>query len=157
MKYRRQGYEPSCGPVAIYNTLIWAGTKKTLKYLKKLCRYNGGTGICAPDLNRALNKVSGIEIEQFILYPKLSEIDDAIDRGCAVILRYYGYDGHNGHYVVCISRSDKFYTLANDRAVLSKGSPLVRRSRKNVRNYLIRTKDRVGMTSYPAAWIIRKS
>ena len=156
-KYKRQGNEPSCGPVAIYNTLIWADApKKTLKYLKKMCNYSGhGTGCI--DFHWAADNVAGIKIEDLVVFPNLSDIDNAINNGKAVILRYYADEDHSGHYTLCIGKSKKYYTLVNNRAYNEPGGVTSRVSRKKVSSWLGNVKTLVAVTSYPAAWIIKRT
>lgn len=154
-KYIRQGKEPSCGPVAIYNALVWAGCDSSLKPIKALCGYNG-EGVCSGEVDFVLRSIENIKVKKRILNPKLFDIDKALNAGCSVILRYYGYDGHEGHYTLCIKKSKKFYTLVNDRNPYVEGPVLSKKSRKKMADCIRRFKFDVGEVSLPVAWIIGK-
>lgn len=157
--YKKQGKAPTCGPYALYNALIWAGNKRTLKYCKGLLKYVEGEGTGCIYITNALidlhdDMSSGITLLGGKSKPKLKEIDKMLDLGFALIFRYYGSANHSGHYTLCIGRTKKYYTMVNNyanRKIVS------RYTRKQLSLDLRRSKDQHSMISLPYMWVISRS
>jgi hypothetical protein len=81
-----------CGPIAVLNALKWAGVpvteKKDLKRISKLCKCVAGRGTPKRATTIALRKSKGIILSKKVKKPTLKVLDEWIDNGGAVLLRY---------------------------------------------------------------------
>lgn len=124
VRYVKQRDYTSCGPVALINILKWANCNVTYKSFiedaRILCNHepgpDGGTHIW--DMEHALKRI-GIRKKRR-KNPTLEEIDKHIDSGGIVLIEYYApyknkfLDKGEGHFSLCIGRTDKTYILVND-------------------------------------------
>ena len=151
MQYRKQGKDPSCGPYALYNLMVWAGHKKTLKDIKKIIGYNG-LGTYSPQLQYGIQQINNINFKWLYIHPKLKEIDQALDDGNAIIYRYFKDSKHCGHYALCVGRTPKTYIVINDHKEKIVSNKYRRTMYKNLRL----RKETGGITAYPCAWVVEK-
>ena len=153
--YRKQGEGSDCGPYALYNLMIWAGKKKSIRKLRKLVKYDKVQGTFPPFITQAIEHLGGVKIEAKISYPKLEDIDNALDNGFAVILMYFCPSAEDGHYNLCIDRDAKTYTLVNDG---EDRATVTTRNRKELKKMLrYSCDDDFGLIWYPCAWVVGKS
>jgi len=123
IRYVKQRDETSCGPVAIINIFKWMGCKVSYDFIqvtRDLCEHEPGQYGGTTNLNqeRALRLV-GIKKKRRIK-PSIKEIDSHLDSGGIVLLGYHvpyavpGYKRNEGHFALCIGRTQRSYTMVND-------------------------------------------
>lgn len=122
LRYVKQNNTYTCVPVALLNTLKWAGYHRTLSHLpglikKTKCYYPQGS---YPDcFHKILRKYKKIK---FYSRKKISieDIDNHLDKNGIIIFIYYYFnediDDISGHASVIFEKSkdNNFYYLANE-------------------------------------------
>lgn len=109
--YQRKDHHPyQCGPIALYNTLMYFGIDYSLDELIRLCGANKITGTSCESFAKCLGTV--IRDAPFLqvneLLPTTAAILSALDLGAVVILLYHWDHGHiNGEHYVFIERVTK--------------------------------------------------
>ena len=135
VKYSKQLNETDCGPMAVLNTLKWAGykvsTKRGYKSIKRSCEWSPGTGTWVSDVVRTLRKYSKLKT-RVLVRPSMKDLDSLLDKGYVFILRYTHDDGSGGHFSLCIGKSDKKFFFINDSSIKTDRARL----RKTVNCYL---------------------
>lgn len=128
-RYYKQRDKFSCGPVAIFNALKWAGAKdgltakRALPPLSRLCecsKYNGGTKHTAMDRTLRIAGKRCFDIRR-VYTPKLGEIEEHLRAGGALILNFRWHEMRNGkmvdarHYVLItdISLFGEYFGVVN--------------------------------------------
>jgi len=141
-RYVRQRDFTSCGPVALINILKWLGCDITyngyIDIARLLCKHEPGVdgGTEDKDMGRALKK---LKIKFFKRKnPSLAQLDRHLDKGGIVLLDYcvpysskagkIHFEKGEGHFILCIHRSPKTYTVVNDGTKRTVG----RRSRQTM-------------------------
>lgn len=117
-RYARQIRRYTCAPIALLNTLKWAGYRCDRKsYIENLiertrCISTGDeTGTFKSDMYEALQNTPEFSRVSEVIRPTLKTIDNQLDSGGAVIL---SIDGKNyGHTFLCAGRTKKNYIVVN--------------------------------------------
>ena len=162
-RYIKQRDKSSCGPIAVINALKWSGhrvtelnSKKEIKIISRCAKFNphnpkGLIGVPPDKLDQVMREFTNLNVGKRISTVKLKQIDQALDNGNAVILRYFWERGNRsgGHYILCVNKSDKTYTVVNDGR---KVKTVMKRNRKTMERMLTTKLDGEG----PVAWIISK-
>jgi len=116
----------------------WAGyktteqsSKKEMKLITNCKKYSKNIDECGvkPDkLNQVLTDFTPLNIKDRIISPNIDELNKALDEGNSVIIRYLWkkQNKSGGHYILCIGRTDKTYTVVND----NKSKTVSKRTRK---------------------------
>lgn len=152
MRYCRQRDTYSCGPIAVLNSMKWAGlpvSYKRLKYMQKtrgFCKQTGvGTRGLYRLLRRSLKETCHIV---FSAHPKLSHIIKHLQQGGAVLLLFHVVNDE-GHYSLLTDAtpSGKTFTIINFDS-----SRTIMRIRKNILQSCLRRKKEW----CPRAWFLRK-
>lgn len=121
-QYIKQRDKFRCGPVAILNSLRWAGADISTSYVYELtdkCAAtptNGGTSHHA--LDRILREDGkGLLEVDLILKPRMYEVEEHLQKGGSVILNYMwgGEDDTHRHFVLLTeeSKSGKTFEVVN--------------------------------------------
>ena len=128
-KYIRQTSKTTCGPVAVFNALKWAGYNFTRKsHFKKLCKElqwsstvkMGCIGTHPHYVHNIWNKYPKIKMigSSTTLDFDIKNLDGFLDCGnTAFVMRYFRIINNKsfGHYVFCPSRTPKRYILINNK------------------------------------------
>jgi len=115
-KYKSQENNIDCGPVAIYNALVWLGrnpTKKRLKHIKTRLR-------CSPTKIKGTNPDyldwsiydNDINLGKVIGSPTLSKINTCLNRNSSLIILIRHKRG-GGHYMFIPSKTKFGYHIVN--------------------------------------------
>lgn len=124
-QYIKQRDTFRCGPVAIVNSLRWAGVDIATNYVYELTDKclttptNGGTPHYAFDRVLRENGKDVIEVN-LVLKPRMHEIEEHLKKGGAVALNYLWYDERDNeshrHYVLITeeSKSGRTFEVVND-------------------------------------------
>jgi len=127
--YQRDSY--SCGPIALYNIMKWAGQKVSLKELIEVC---GGRdeikkiGTDVSVFNNVLLELPGIEVYGVWYQAGLNLINNHLKTGGIVALSYL--TDECGHYALIVGRTKKCYLVVNayeNRAVSAIPRRIVRK------------------------------
>ncbi len=136
----KQPHKSSCGPVVVMNAIkLLGGSLPYRKYVdlfKTLYWTTGGqNGQCPKYVSSGL-KLFGIKYKKK-MYPVVSDIEEAIDRGNAVILLYKWYrkGRSKGHYVLIDKHTPKRFRAYNNR---KNGSSI--QCKKQLRYYMSSSK-----------------
>ena len=154
MRPIRQRDSFRCGPVAIVNVRKWLGQKVTYRDVFPLSKKMATTphsGTAGSILEKELKQCGG-KVKR-IIHPSVKELNDHIDRGGIVLLRYRWEntkDGEGYHYGVFIKRTPKYFIGWN----IIRNQTVSRVSAKRMQQYLRKTKR--GGTTYPWAWLIER-
>jgi hypothetical protein len=124
-RYIKQRDNFRCGPVAVINSLRWAGADISTNYVYELTDKclatptNGGTPHYAFD--RILREDGkGLLNVDLILKPRMYEIEDHLKKGGVAVLNYVWFDERDGdshrHYVLITeeSKSGRTFEVVND-------------------------------------------
>lgn len=126
-KYIRQKDHTSCGPVALINVLKWMDYNVSydnyIHIARALCKHRAGKDGGTTDTNMAAafryHEISYKKVKN----PTIKQIDAHLDNDGIILLDYAipkvfnGYiefDVGDWHYILCIGRTDKMYTVVND-------------------------------------------
>jgi hypothetical protein len=151
VRYARQRDRYSCGPIVLLNALKWAGYQASVREYKKCLMERTScdrSGTWGGGIDWGLRHTSELAVKKVFHIPTLKELDKEIDKGRALIIRYL--DGKGGHYVLCIGRTNKYYTLVND--TLNK--TVTRCSRKMMAKVLRKKEVYPGEQKFSVAWSI---
>lgn len=146
-RYFKQRDFSRCGPVAIFNSLKWAGVDVTIKHdfsrICRLCPYDG-KGVPHVYMDRTLRKAGrGHFTARLVRRPKLREIENHLRSGGAVIFNFYwekvtrNHIETSRHYVLMsdMSPSGTYFGMAN----YQKERPAYQRVHRNtIKNHLLR-------------------
>ncbi|MFA5024119.1 MAG: C39 family peptidase [Patescibacteria group bacterium] len=151
IRYVKQRDEYSCGPIAILNAMKWLGKPVTYKDLARLkdiccCRSPNGTW---PKVISVVLKILKIKY-LYKAKPSIKEIDKHLDDGGSILLVHY-YNITRGHYVLCIGKTEKYYTLINDGM-----NNTITRCHKNTMKKMLHTKHKTLRQYGPCCWFIFK-
>jgi hypothetical protein len=166
-RYIKQRDRYNCAPVAIINALKWAGEKATyseLNRLKELCKCKSPEGTWSDHFHTALGKEKGLINSRQIKNPSLTEINEWLDKGNAVIVLYNWWKkthykkinqyatkkvpgDWNGHYILISKRFPGQKEMPGLYMTHNNGRSRGYWSREEIRHYL-------GNGSY--VWFIRK-
>ena len=173
--YRNQKSNNTCGPIALYNTLIWSGgtasnldsdlrAKHNNAYTKRI-NFKKLCDVCKADLINGtyydefckgikyVEKISNLSITE--IHPYLSDIKNQLKKNNALILMFrwtnqdveYGY-----HYYLIIGMNNNGFVVVND-SMENKNSVIqisYRKMRHNLRPYQIPS------FVYPKLWLVKK-
>ena len=124
-KYIVQPDKYSCGPVAIFNALRWAGNKIHVSELKRIkedakCVSSGKTkdkaGTMHNDFDRVIRKEGeGIFTVKRIYRPKISEMEEHIRNGGAIAMTYKHSRGRHFMLLTNVSKSGQTFEIINDQ------------------------------------------
>jgi len=128
VRYIRQKDYTSCGPVALINILKWMGCDVTydsyIGMARALCKHEPGAdgGTEGKGMESALKKL-GIKFTKR-KNPSLKQLDAHLDKGGSIVLDYcvphttkispIPLDKGDYHYILCVGRTGKTYTVVND-------------------------------------------
>lgn len=155
-RYMRQRNRFSCGPIAILNSLKWAGQKVTYegwyRNLKRACGCNRIFGTNQKIFDKNLRYLgSHLFTIRKRNRPKLSEIEKHVTNGGAVLLSYYwnnnGYSGR--HFALIVDYDGKYFTVVNDSRV----ETVMKISRKGFKRRCLRFQR---TNRYLRGWFLRK-
>ena len=148
----KQQHTTSCGPVAAINAVKWAGGKlayrEILGLFKTLCwNSSAGRGQYPKYMSSNLN-LFGLKYKK-MSYPKISDIEAALDKGNGVILCYKWYQDNktSGHYVFIDKHTPKYFNAYNSTL---DGNP--KESKNELRKWMRSSK--IHNTMHPQMWEI---
>ena len=126
MRYKRQPHKSYvCGPVAVYNTLLYKYGKSdySVRDLSNMlhCKSISGT---------ATYRIRKFFRQNFVYVRKLKQLDKYIDAGHALLLNYD--NEHGGHYILIDKRTKDGYNCINDSTLKT----VKKRKRKTISKYL---------------------
>jgi len=112
-KYKLQLDTYSCGPVVVYNALAWAGKDRDFKQLFSDCRCNRKRGTAVRDIDKVIRK--HFKKVHFYGYDEeigtnIEMLDNHLQKGGAVIIRYVFENDLIGHYALIINNK---FTVIN--------------------------------------------
>lgn len=153
MRYAMQNRSYNCGPTVLLNALKWAGypvsNKKHIKKLEKMVCCNAVTeGTWCIHVQMGLIELDELDIVGVLHLPRLKDIDRELDKGRAVVLRYF--HEQCGHFVLITERTKKYYTVIND----SRKKAVSRKSRKRMSKMLKKKVIDPGSLRFSVAWSI---
>jgi hypothetical protein len=158
IRYTKQRGKNLCGPTAILNLMKWAGArvswKKDIELCMSLCNDNVATnGMWSWVMDSALKYFPLFKVKKVLQVPKLKELDEHIDDGRALVMAYLHKGGRaqNGHFMLCVGRTKKYYEVVNGKV---DGKALSRISRKTMRKRLTTKRVEAGAFFYPVAWAV---
>ena len=124
MIFRKQNTKYSCGPVAIYNAIIWDEKKEKISYLIKQCNTKKPHGTYWSDVSKVLRKYFPRRTKK-IESPSKRLIDAHLNNGKSLIINYYWeHKKKTGrHYVFIWKRTSKQYYVTN----VSRKKPVITR------------------------------
>lgn len=135
IKYVKQRDETSCAPIAVLNILKWKGiswaTYKNLNIIKDLCGHDKKNGVGDGGLEYAMRGLSISFRRKSSL--TLDEADRHIDSG-GIFLIDYDINIMFSHCILCVARTNKFYTLVNEDGRY--GKSVIKCSRKRFKKIL---------------------
>jgi hypothetical protein len=158
VRYVKQKGKNLCGPTAILNLMKWIGARVTWKKDIGLCM-----SLCSPDvatrgmhswvMDAILKHFPLLKVKKLIHMPKLKQLDEHLDSGRALVMAYLHKGGRaqNGHFMLCVGRTKKYYDVVNGKV---KGKALSRISRKTMRKRLTTKRVEAGAFFYPVAWAV---
>lgn len=146
-RYEAQDRESNCGPVAVYNAMIWSGKKPRIYRLESVmqCHDDYGTSWAGLDRGLVWSKIP-FSVKRAA---KLKDIEEALDAGHAVIY-LYAYNRTLGHYIFIDGHTKTQFRVVND--IFPGVGNAVRRLRS--KSYF--AKKRSKRRKYPTAWIVRR-
>lgn len=120
-RYIKQRDKYSCGPVAVFNSLRWAGADVSSSYvydLKDKCKLEVSEekqGVEHYDFDRVLRE-EGIDLFRvdLILKPRMSEIETHLQTGGALVLNYAWEEGRHYTLVTEESETGKTFEMVNE-------------------------------------------
>lgn len=135
MNYITQKDKYRCGPVAIFNALLWAGEKvvyeKDMRRLTRLCECTAPKGTnYRPFLNTLRKEGRGLFTTELVLRPSMTNFDEPLERGCALAWNMKGRRGR--HYALIVDRKNNFYDVAN----FLEGEVITTLSRKQLKQFV---------------------
>ena len=151
-RYAHQRNKFSCGPVAILNSLKWAGCRaayrEVIPSLCQLCECVRPKGTYHDPFDRALRAVAkpaGMHVRR-VFHPKLAEVENHLEEGGAVILNYVyrpriGRDWRHFILMVDIGQGGKHFLLVNDHKTGPPAQWVTRRELKRI-NFRFQRTDR---------------
>ena len=121
-QYIKQRDKFRCGPVAVLNSLRWAGANVSTNYVYELsekCKTRpfGYGGTSHHDFDRVMRKEGGELFKaDLILKPRINEIEEHLKKGGALVLNYAW--GKHRHFVLLteVSETGKTFAMINDFA-----------------------------------------
>lgn len=153
MRFIKQRDSYGCGPVAIYNTLLYFDLKPNLRKLYKDTKADIDIGTWIHDVDKVLRKQKGLKVRK-ILRPTVNHFD-LKDGSIALVKfnyrrkKYKRWTG--GHYIVVLGSTKKMYYSVNE---FRKGRAL-RKSMKTSMKKCFKTPNWRGDIS-PKIWIISR-
>lgn len=165
-RYVKQRDEFRCGPIAILNTLKWAGCNVTAKLIPVLFKEVSCSplfGTAESNITRGLRKLGkGIFFTQTDRRPSLQKIERSLRKGKAVILGYWYHTDdpeqknyEMGHYALIIGVSPSGLTFYVENYIDINDNQRTRISRDRLQDDLRVLKVAVERW-YPNAWYLRK-
>jgi len=158
IRYVKQRRKNLCGPTAILNLMKWIGAQvsweKDIGMCMSLCNDDVATrGMWSWIMDNALKHFPLFKVKKVLHMPKLKEIDEHIDSGRALVMAYLHKGGRaqNGHFMLCVGRTNKYYEVVNGKV---RGKALSRISRKTMRKRLTTKRVEAGAFFYPVAWSV---
>lgn len=156
--YTKQKGKNLCGPTAILNLMKWAGLRVTwkedIKFCMDLCSSDVSTdGMWSWIMDIVLKYFPLFKVKKTIHIPKLKQLDKQLNNGRAIVIVYLYKDGRaqNGHFMLCVGKTEKYYNVVNDKM---NGKALSRISRKTMRKKLTTKRVEAGAFFYPVAWAV---
>lgn len=154
MRYLKQKEKTAiCGPVAVLNLWKWLGYQVSWEThstnIKKLVKYQRGHGTPVDDMAAYLKAAhNAIRIDK----PKISLIDDLLDKKNLIILKYAHIEpaGVYGHYCLLIDRDKDGYAIINNANARKAVEKI---SRDTLKLYL-KTIQEQSRYPYSIAWVI---
>jgi len=112
-RYIKQRSCNTCGPVAVYNALIWANPDQyyNLRTLIKECDPHWRFGTPHEGITNILESCNSIILNQVIEYPKISDIHNNLTSGHSIILEFHA--GNDDHYVFLFQHHNKIQIVNN--------------------------------------------
>lgn len=105
MRYKRQKPRAgNCGPLAIYNAMVWLKRKCSLKQLERDTNCNNKLGTRLTDITRTLKKY-GIKAKH-VRSVKMPYVMEELRKG-NIVIYLYQYCKENGHYTLFTGCSKK--------------------------------------------------
>ena len=146
-RYELQDRESNCGPVAVYNAMIWSKKKPMIYKLesKMLCHDVYGTSEASIERGLKWAKIP-YKVKRFI---KIRDVEKALNEGHGVIY-LYAYNRTLGHFIFIDGHTKTHFRIVND--IFPGVGNTVRRLRK--KSYY--AKKRNLQRRYPVAWIVRR-
>lgn len=115
------------------------------------CETTGmGSGTDPLDLFYGLVQLDELVVKKVLHVPRLKEIDDELDKGRVIIIRYFHAQG--GHYCLIIGRTEKYYIVVNDH----QKKTVMKRSRKTMRKMIRERRIYPGVHKFCVAWSIEE-
>lgn len=155
-RYIGQRDNYNCGPIAITNAQIWAGTKlngsKMMRLWSRKTQAKRRNGVSCGCLEYYLHRARGIKVISCIDRPDLTDIDNALDSRCCVIVRKL-YPNTNGHYYLIVGKTDHTYTTVNRK---NGNKTVARISRSTLESDLAVQRNHPGALYFAVMWMIDK-
>lgn len=113
MRYIKQRSSNTCGPVAIYNALIWATTDQyfNLRTLIKECDPHWRFGTPCERITDILKRSDSIVLEDVLEYPGISDIRDRLKSDHGLILEFH--QGNDDHYIFIFNHYNQIKIVNN--------------------------------------------